>query len=215
MAVQVSYPGVYIEEFAPAPPIQGVGTSTAAFIGPARSGDLRHPDQAGQLRHVQGALRRAAAPRVLHVVRGAGLLRERRADLLRRPGQQRQVRLADLAEPRQRRHDPGAGARSRRPRQHQVEVTSTHGAADPPHQPVSAIVTSLRRLSATPSSTAEQQAAQFRPGDELALGAGGATVQIRQVAGDRSASPTTSRDRWTPTAPYVLALPPRRPGPSA
>ena len=33
MAVQVSYPGVYIEEFAPAPPIQGVGTSTAAFIG--------------------------------------------------------------------------------------------------------------------------------------------------------------------------------------
>ena len=43
MAVQVSYPGVYIEEFAPAPPIQGVGTSTAAFIGPARSGDLGIP----------------------------------------------------------------------------------------------------------------------------------------------------------------------------
>ena len=43
MAVQVSYPGVYIEEFAPGPPIQGVGTSTAAFIGPARSGDLDTP----------------------------------------------------------------------------------------------------------------------------------------------------------------------------
>lgn len=40
MAVQVSYPGVYIEEFAPAPPIQGVGTSTAAFIGVAASGDI-------------------------------------------------------------------------------------------------------------------------------------------------------------------------------
>jgi hypothetical protein len=43
MAVQVSYPGVYIEEFAPAPPIQGVGTSTAAFIGVAANGDLDDP----------------------------------------------------------------------------------------------------------------------------------------------------------------------------
>lgn len=43
MAVQVSYPGVYIEEFAPAPPIQGVGTSTAAFIGVAADGDLDSP----------------------------------------------------------------------------------------------------------------------------------------------------------------------------
>ena len=40
MAVQVSYPGVYIEEFAPAPPIQGVGTSTAAFVGVAATGDI-------------------------------------------------------------------------------------------------------------------------------------------------------------------------------
>ncbi|HVD29904.1 MAG TPA: phage tail sheath subtilisin-like domain-containing protein, partial [Mycobacteriales bacterium] len=43
MAVQTSYPGVYIEEFAPAPPIQGVGTSTAAFIGPAARGELDTP----------------------------------------------------------------------------------------------------------------------------------------------------------------------------
>ena len=40
MAVQVSYPGVYIEEFAPGAPIQGVGTSTAAFLGPAALGPL-------------------------------------------------------------------------------------------------------------------------------------------------------------------------------
>lgn len=33
MSVPVSYPGVYIDEFTPAAPIQGVGTSTAAFIG--------------------------------------------------------------------------------------------------------------------------------------------------------------------------------------
>jgi uncharacterized protein len=33
MAVTVSYPGVYIDEFTPGAPIKGVGTSTAAFIG--------------------------------------------------------------------------------------------------------------------------------------------------------------------------------------
>ena len=45
MAVQTSYPGVYIEEFAPGAPIQGVGTSTAAFIGVATQGDLEVPTE--------------------------------------------------------------------------------------------------------------------------------------------------------------------------
>jgi phage tail sheath protein FI len=43
MAVTVSYPGVYVEEFAPAAPIQGVATSIAAFLGPAASGPLLEP----------------------------------------------------------------------------------------------------------------------------------------------------------------------------
>ncbi|MFL6623145.1 MAG: phage tail sheath family protein [Sulfurifustis sp.] len=43
MAVQVSYPGVYIEEFAPGAPIQGVGTNTAAFIGVAERGNINEP----------------------------------------------------------------------------------------------------------------------------------------------------------------------------
>jgi Bacteriophage tail sheath protein len=43
MAVQVSYPGVYIEEFAPGAPIEGVGTSTPAFVGIADRGDLDTP----------------------------------------------------------------------------------------------------------------------------------------------------------------------------
>ncbi|MDQ2976083.1 MAG: phage tail sheath subtilisin-like domain-containing protein [Acidobacteriota bacterium] len=43
MAVQVSFPGVYIDEFAPGAPIEGVGTSTAAFIGPTSAGDLDTP----------------------------------------------------------------------------------------------------------------------------------------------------------------------------
>jgi Bacteriophage tail sheath protein len=43
MGVQVSYPGVYIEEFAPGAPIEGVGTSTAAFIGVAAKGPKDSP----------------------------------------------------------------------------------------------------------------------------------------------------------------------------
>lgn len=43
MSVYVSYPGVYIQEFTPGAPIAGVGTSTAAFIGPATSGPLNVP----------------------------------------------------------------------------------------------------------------------------------------------------------------------------
>jgi hypothetical protein len=43
MAVQVSYPGVYIEEFTPGAPIQGVGTNTAAFIGTASRGPIEDP----------------------------------------------------------------------------------------------------------------------------------------------------------------------------
>src|SRR5687767_2304299 len=40
---QPTYPGVYIEEFTPGAPIQGVGTSTAAFIGATRRGPIRTP----------------------------------------------------------------------------------------------------------------------------------------------------------------------------
>lgn len=43
MAVQTTYPGVYIDEFAPGAPIEGVGTSTPAFIGVATRGDLDTP----------------------------------------------------------------------------------------------------------------------------------------------------------------------------
>jgi phage tail sheath protein FI len=43
MGVTVSYPGVYIEEFTPAPPIQGAPTSIVALLGPASSGPLVEP----------------------------------------------------------------------------------------------------------------------------------------------------------------------------
>jgi phage tail sheath protein FI len=40
MAVQVSYPGVYIDEFEPGAPIEGVGTNTAVFLGVAPRGPM-------------------------------------------------------------------------------------------------------------------------------------------------------------------------------
>ena len=43
MAIQVTYPGVYIEEFTPGAPIGGVGTSTAAFLGPWKYGAPNEP----------------------------------------------------------------------------------------------------------------------------------------------------------------------------
>ncbi|MEO5817742.1 MAG: phage tail sheath subtilisin-like domain-containing protein [Gemmatimonadaceae bacterium] len=43
MAVQTTFPGVYIDEFAPGAPIEGVGTSTPAFVGIAARGDLDTP----------------------------------------------------------------------------------------------------------------------------------------------------------------------------
>ena len=43
MAVQTSYPGVYIDEFTPGAPIQGVATNIAGFVGVARRGELNIP----------------------------------------------------------------------------------------------------------------------------------------------------------------------------
>src|SRR5687767_10389086 len=43
MAVIAGTPGVYIEEFEPAPPIQGISTSTAAFLGAAITGPINEP----------------------------------------------------------------------------------------------------------------------------------------------------------------------------
>lgn len=45
MAVTVDYPGVYIEEVTPGAPIDGVGTSTASFMGPWQYGEPNKPEK--------------------------------------------------------------------------------------------------------------------------------------------------------------------------
>ena len=92
MAVQVSYPGVYIDEFAPGAPIQGVGTSTAAFVGVAARGALDAPTKITSWDQFQATFGDAAGAGLLPLVRGARLLRERRPGLLRRARQQRRLR---------------------------------------------------------------------------------------------------------------------------
>lgn len=72
MAVQVSYPGVYIEEFAPGAPIQGVSTSIAAFIGTALKGDLDRPTKITNWDTFTGHFGTGPAPGsyMWHAVRG-------------------------------------------------------------------------------------------------------------------------------------------------
>lgn len=43
MTSSFTYPGVYVDEFAPPPPIRGIGTSTAAFVGLASRGQIGEP----------------------------------------------------------------------------------------------------------------------------------------------------------------------------
>ena len=200
MAVVTTTPGVYIEEFTPGAPIQGVSTSVAAFVGVARTGDVRTPvkltaweqfgttfggpvpgrflwhavrgffENGGQVCYVVRASNGTPASRIQL---GAGNVVDGLPNRAGRPSIRVQARSLAVAN----------GSIT-------VAVTSTSlvPATTRLYKPsASAIVTSLRTLlvgAAAPGSTAEQQAAQFRPGDELALGAGGATVQIRQVAGD-------------------------------
>src|SRR5437773_476916 len=45
MAQITGYPGVYIEEFTPPSPIEGVGTSTVAFVGTAAQGPVGRPQR--------------------------------------------------------------------------------------------------------------------------------------------------------------------------
>lgn len=59
MTQHYATPGVYIEESTPGAPIQGVGTSTAAFLGPSAEGPLNEPTKVtswDQFRQIFGEL---------------------------------------------------------------------------------------------------------------------------------------------------------------
>jgi phage tail sheath protein FI len=194
MAVQVSYPGVYIEEFAPGAPIQGVGTSTAAFIGPAASGDLDTPTKITRLEAflsrfgdqplngffmwyaVRGFFENGG--QTCYVVRasngqyaGLGIGSPPAAPPLQNRAGNDMLRV--------RARDPGAPAN---PPQVQVIAANRLQAANTSlYQPQgNYTVTGPRQLQLTGAA----EAAQFRPGDWVDLGATDPRVQIVSVTGD-------------------------------
>lgn len=185
MAVQVSYPGVYIEEFAPGAPIQGVGTSTAAFIGPATRGDLDRPTKVtswDQFQAVFGDQPLSGfflwycvrgffenAGQVCYIVRASN-------------GTYASAMLADRAGNeivRVRARQPGAPSPNI-----QVEITTAHAiaAADTRlYQPSGNYTISARR---EVTLAAPAEAAQFRPGDWVNLETASDRTQVVRATGD-------------------------------
>jgi Bacteriophage tail sheath protein len=185
MAVQVSYPGVYIDEFAPGAPIQGVSTSNAAFIGPASRGDLDTPTKLASW----DAFQERFGPPVpgffmWYAVRGyfqnggqiCYIVRASNGEYARLTLQNRGNH--DMAEVRAR--EPGDPTP---PLQVEIVAANVLQSADwTLFQPTGTFtVTQFREI----QLASPQEAAQFRPGDWVNLGATDPRVQVSGGSGDR------------------------------
>jgi phage tail sheath protein FI len=170
MAVQVSYPGVYIEEFAPGAPIQGVSTSIAALIGLAVQGELDTPTKITSWDLFKQEFGDAPAPGsyLWHAVRGFFDNGGQTCYIVRASnGTYAEVILQnragnDLVTVRAR--QPGASATNLV----SVEITTTSliPAGTPVYQPDG---TATGLTGRTITLTDESEAAQFRPGDWIDL----------------------------------------------
>ena len=189
MAVQVSYPGVYIEEFAPGAPIEGVGTSTAAFIGPAESGPIDIPTKVtsfARFTSIYGTQPMAGfylwyavkgffenGGRVCYVVRAS---QADYATLIVNDG-------------------PGgtaapvftARAREPAPQSLDVEVSRNNRLAGDVYQPTATFVFAAAddRAVTINTGSAETDAARFRPTDVVDIGSPSGPVTVSRVIGDR------------------------------
>jgi phage tail sheath protein FI len=187
VAVQVSYPGVYIDEFAPGAPIEGVGTSTAAFIGPTATGEIKEPtkitswDRFRELfgyypvhghflwYAVRGFFQNAG--QVCYVVRASN-------------GKYAEVPLANRANAdvvRVRAREPGANLTS----PIHVEVIGVNllqSANTSLFQPASTYNITGSREIELPNASA---ASQFKPGDWVDLGAAGSRLRVSRVVDKR------------------------------
>jgi uncharacterized protein len=183
MAVQVSYPGVYIEEFAPGAPIQGVGTSTAAFIGPSSSGELDEPTKVTSWEQFRNTFGEQPLPGFFlwYAVRGffenGGLV----CYIVRASNGDYQELLLDDRTTltanniiRVRARQPGIPAP---PIQVQVTGVNLISAATLYQPTGSYTVTSTREIALANAG----EAAQFRPGDWVDLGATDPRVQVVRV----------------------------------
>ncbi|MFC7388219.1 phage tail sheath subtilisin-like domain-containing protein [Sphaerisporangium rhizosphaerae] len=202
MAVRTSYPGVYIDEFAPAPPIQGVGTSTAAFVGPAATGDKDTPIKITRWENFQSVFGASPVPghHLWYAVRGffenggqtCYVVRVSNAtyatltlnDVTDQP--LLEVRARDLGA-------AGDGLRLR--------VTGRHTVQGELYRPSADYTAGANPREVTTAAAAD--AARFRPGDLLRLGPANPRVLVSQVQG---ATIRLASDMRPETAPLTMRL---------
>lgn len=198
MAVQVSYPGVYIEEFAPGAPIEGVGTSTAAFIGPAAKGEINVPRKVTSWDQFKREYGEFPMPgfylwyavkgffenggQVCYIVRASNgtydnLVLEDHAtsahDIIRIIARQFGAGVVIKVENPDPLASGGTASELYRPT---AEVVSASTAGN---------IITLNAPGAPSTITAEQQAAQFRPNDLISKNDGSDKVRIVRVVGDQ------------------------------
>lgn len=189
MAVQVSYPGVYIEEFAPGAPIVGVGTGTAAFIGVAAKGDLDTPTKLTNWESFQNTFGDPVPGFYLwYAVRGFFENGGQICYVVRASnGAYGELLLSDRSQPtannviRVRARQPGA-------QKIEVAVAIKHLLADTDTQlyaPTGSIASLTDRdlTLADEGTGAADVAARFRPGDWITVETGGERVQVVRVSG--------------------------------
>ena len=183
MAVQVSYPGVYIDEFAPGAPIQGVGTATAAFIGVASSGDLDTPTRITSWRAFKDTFGEHPVPgfHLWYAVRG--FFENGGADCYVVRASNGTFAGVDLAD---RDGNPAIRVRARDPGTPNpaitVAVAEAHWLASGTtsvYQPTGTYaITAPRAVDLTDAN----EAAQFKPGDRVDLGAAGTGLTVQRVS---------------------------------
>ncbi|MHB9757336.1 phage tail sheath subtilisin-like domain-containing protein [Streptomyces sp. BYX5S] len=182
MAVSTNYPGVYIDEFEPAPPIQGVGTSTAAFVGRALSGPVGVPVKVTRWERFQDVYGTVPRPGTYlwYAVRG----------FFENGGNTCYVVRASDATTGQATFDNRAGhamftVRARRPGRSQPAITVTVSrnplvSGAELYRPTGNVtVAAVREFTAD----SEDVARRFRPGDEVDFGGADRRVPIASVSG--------------------------------
>ncbi len=194
MAVQVSYPGVYIDEFAPGAPIQGVGTSNAAFIGVAAAGTINEPTKVASWEQFTAAFgaRPVAGFYLWYAARGFFQNGGKVCYVVRASnGDYQRMTLNDRTNPVGNSR-PVVTLRSRQPGA--IGFTATVAAnpylnAVPVYRPTGAIAAQANpgalevTMSAAGAITAAQVANRFKPGDEVSFSAGADRRVISSVSG--------------------------------
>lgn len=182
MAVQVSYPGVYIDEFTPGAPIQGVATNIAALVGVAARGPLDRPTRVTSWEQFQRVFGEEPVPGFYLWYAARGFFENGGAVCY-------VVRASD-GDYDEASFDNRAGAAAVTVRARQPGVSNISVGVTEQHR-LTAAATSLYRpvaaLAVQNGRDIELQASQswrFRPGDEITIAALGERRRIARISGN-------------------------------